>query len=275
MKKVYIVLSFSLFYICAWAQQEVFSLPELSDTVYTESADEEKIISLLPSKAVADSAYQQGNFAEAIRLYEEILTQGEAAEIYYNLGNSYYKADHIAKAILNYERALLLKPGNEDIRANLEIARHKTVDKVDAIPELFIVAWKNDLVNSMSMDAWAKWGVFFFFLLIGSLYLFFFSKKTGIKKGGFTAAMVCIVLVVVCNLFANQQHKVLTDRIHAIVMSPSVTVRSTPSETGTSLFILHEGHKVQIKDNSMRAWKEIVLEDGKVGWIAISDIEVI
>ncbi len=275
MKKVYIVLSFSLFYICAWAQQEVFSLPELSDTVYTESADEEKITSLLPSKAVADSAYQQGNFAEAIRLYEEILTQGEAAEIYYNLGNSYYKADHIAKAILNYERALLLKPGNEDIRANLEIARHKTVDKVDAIPELFIVAWKNDLVNSMSMDAWAKWGVFFFFLLIGSLYLFFFSKKTGIKKGGFTAAMVCIVLVVVCNLFANQQHKVLTDRIHAIVMSPSVTVRSTPSETGTSLFILHEGHKVQIKDNSMRAWKEIVLEDGKVGWIAISDIEVI
>jgi len=275
MKKVYIVLSFSLFYICAWAQQEVFSLPELSDTVYTESADEEKITSLLPFKAVADSAYQQGNFAEAIRLYEEILTQGEAAEIYYNLGNSYYKADHIAKAILNYERALLLKPGNEDIRANLEIARHKTVDKVDAIPKLFIVAWKNDLVNSMSMDAWAKWGVFFFFLLIGSLYLFFFSKKTGIKKGGFTAAMVCIVLVVVCNLFANQQHKVLTDRIHAIVMSPSVTVRSTPSETGTSLFILHEGHKVQIKDNSMRAWKEIVLEDGKVGWIAISDIEVI
>ncbi|MCD8030211.1 MAG: tetratricopeptide repeat protein [Bacteroides sp.] len=275
MKKVYIVFSFCLFCLCTWAQQEVFTLPELSDTVYAENPDEGKASSVMPTKALADSAYQQGNFTAAIRLYEEILTQGEAAEIYYNLGNSYYKADYIAKAILNYERALLLRPGNEDIRANLEIARNKTIDKVDAIPELFIVAWKNDLVNSMSMDAWARWGIFFFLLWIGSLYLFFFSKKISLKKGGFVSGMVCLLLVIVCNLFAAQQHKVLTHRTHAIVMTPSVTVRSTPSESGTSLFILHEGHKVQIKDNSMREWKEIVLEDGKVGWIAVSDIEVI
>ncbi len=276
MKRVYIVFSFCVFYIgAAWAQQETFSIPELSDTISVEHLSESGSQAILPTKAMADSAYQNGDFSTAIRIYEELLASGEAAEIYYNLGNSYYKADYIARAILNYERALLLKPGNEDIRANLEIARSKTIDKVDAIPELFLVAWKNDLVNSMSMDAWGKWGILFFFLFIGSLYLFFFSKKMGLKKGGFASAIVCLLLVVVCNLFANQQRKILTDRTAAIVTSPSVTVRSTPSETGISLFILHEGHKVQIKDNTMREWKEIALEDGKVGWIAVSDIEVI
>ena len=185
--------------------------------------------------------------------------------MYYNLGNSYYKADDIAKAILNYERALLLQPGNADIRANLEVARSKTIDKVVPVPEIFFVSWTKSLINSLSVDAWAKLGVVFFVLLLVSLYLFFFSKQIVGKKAGFIAGIVFLIFVVLSNVFAAQQKKELVDRNEAIVLSPSVTVRSTPSESGTSLFILHEGRKVEIKDNSMREWKEIRLEDGKVG----------
>lgn len=227
------------------------------------------------TKAEGDSAYIRNDYAAAIQIYETLLQNGEAAELYYNLGNSYYKVDNIAKAILNYERALLLQPGNVDIRANLEIARSKTIDKATPVPELFFVAWTKSLINSMSVDAWAKLGIVFFILLLISLYLFFFSKQITWKKTGFISGLTFLAFIILSNIFASQQKDGLVNRNEAIILSPSVTVRSTPSESGTSLFILHEGCKIEIKDNSMREWKEIRLEDGKVGWLPASTIEVI
>ena len=209
-----------------------------SHTEFSAAAQENSV-----TKAEGDSAYVKNDYASAIQIYEALLKEGEAAEVYYNLGNSYYKAGDIAKAILNYERALLIQPGNADIRANLEIARAKTIDKVIPVPEVFFVSWTKSLINCLSVDAWAKVGV------------------------------VCFVLL--ANVFAFQQKNELLNRNNAIVLTPSVTVRSTPSESGTSLFILHEGRKVEIKDNSMRKWKEIRLEDGKVGWVPASSVEVI
>ena len=227
------------------------------------------------TKAEGDSAYMKNDYASAIQIYEALLNRGEAADIYYNLGNSYYKAGDIAKAILNYERALLLQPGNCDIRANLEIARSKTVDKVEPVPEIFFVSWTKSLINSMSVDSWAVCGVVCFILLIVSLYLFIFSKQIVLKKAGFISGIVFLAVTILANVFANQQKDELTNRNSAIVINPSVTVRSTPSESGTSLFILHEGHKVGVKDGSMKDWKEIRLEDGKVGWVPASAIEII
>lgn len=95
------------------------------------------------------------------------------------------------------------------------------------------------------------------------------------KKTGFIAGTISLLLVLLSNIFAFNQKRSLTIRNQAIVVLPSITVRSTPSESGTSLFILHEGHKVCLKDDSMREWKEIRLEDGKVGWVSASDIEII
>lgn len=227
------------------------------------------------TKAEGDSAYMKNDYASAIQIYEALLNRGEAADIYYNLGNSYYKAGDIAKAILNYERALLLQSGNGDIRANLEIARSKTVDKVEPVPEIFFVSWTKSLINSMSVDSWAVCGVVCFILLIVSLYLFIFSKQIVLKKAGFISGIVFLAVTILANVFANQQKDELTNRNSAIVINPSVTVRSTPSESGTSLFILHEGHKVGVKDGSMKDWKEIRLEDGKVGWVPASAIEII
>ncbi|WP_281695372.1 tetratricopeptide repeat protein [Bacteroides clarus] len=227
------------------------------------------------TKAQGDSAYMRNDYASAIQIYESLLTKGEAVEIYYNLGNSYYKTDDIAKAILNYERALLLQPGNADVRANLEIARSKTIDKVVSVPDIFFVTWTKSLINCLSVDAWAKLGVAFFILLLVSFSLFFFSKQIVWKKSGFIAGIVFLIFVVLSNVFASEQKTELMNRNNAIILSPSVTVRSTPSESGTSLFVLHEGHKIEIKDNSMREWKEIRLEDGKVGWVPASAIEVI
>lgn len=227
------------------------------------------------TKTEGDSAYIKEDYATAIQVYETLLKNGEAADVYYNLGNSYYKIGEIAKAVLNYERALLLQPGNNDIRANLEVARAKTIDKVEPVPEVFFVSWTKSLINSMSVDAWAMWGIISFILFIVALYFFIFSKLIMWKKAGFISGVIFLIITICTNLFASEQKEHLVNRNEAIVMNPSVTVRSTPSESGTSLFILHEGRKVSIKDNSMKEWKEIRLEDGKVGWVPTSAIEVI
>lgn len=228
------------------------------------------------TKAQADSAYINNDFANAIYLYENILAnKGESADIYYNLGNSYYKMDNIAKAIVNYEKALVLKPGNEDIRFNLELAQSKTVDKVTPMSEVFLVTWMNSLINTMSEKGWAKTGIITFILMLSCLALYFFSKKISMKKLGFIAAICFLFVCIIANIFASNQKNKAQSHGSAIIMAPSITVKSTPNEGGTDLFILHEGRKVNIKDNTMREWKEIQLEDGNAGWVPSSAIEII
>jgi tetratricopeptide (TPR) repeat protein len=230
---------------------------------------------LVISKSLADSAYIRNDFTTAIQIYEMILRTGESADIYYNLGNSYYKIGDIAKAILNYERALILKPADKDIRSNLEIARAKTVDKVTDVPELFFITWLKSITNSMGIQSWAIIAISFFLLFIVSIYFFFFSTKIVARKTFFILALFFLVFCVIANISAAFQRRVRLNRMNAIIISPSVTIRSTPNDNGTSLFILHEGRKVFIKDDSMKDWKEIQLEDGNVGWVKKNDLEVI
>lgn len=226
-------------------------------------------------KIDADSAYVRGDYTQAITLYEELLTEGESAEVYYNLGNSYFKIDNMGKSILNYERALLLDPGNSDIRANLDIAKSKTQDNLVSTPSIFFVVWISSLINTMSVKQWAICGIITFILLLFALGIFFFTMSERTKKISFICAICLFILSIVSNIFAFSQKSRLIYRNDAIVLTPSITIRSTPSESGTSLFILHEGTKVTIKDNSMQEWKEIELSDGKVGWIPKDAIEII
>ena len=228
------------------------------------------------TKAQADSAYINNDYASAVYLYEDILAnQGESADIYYNLGNSYYKMDNIAKAILNYEKALMLNPGNGDIRFNLELAQSKTVDKVTPMSEVFLVTWMKSLTNTMSEQGWSKLAIASFILMLLGLVLYFFSKKIAMKKIGFISALCLMLVCILANVFASSQKSKAQSHSSAIIMEPSVTVKSTPNEGGTELFILHEGRKVMIKDNTMREWKEIQLEDGNAGWVPASVIEII
>lgn len=227
------------------------------------------------TKAMADSAYLHGDYAQAIELYESLLTDGESDELYYNLGNAYYKSDEIAKAILNYERALLVNPGFGDAKANLKIARSKTIDQEMEQPEIFFIAWIKDVMHVFSMNVWATGAIIAFAILVVSLGLFFFSKVVLWKKIGFFTGLVSLLFTLIFNIFAASLKSELTHRNKAIVLTPSITVRSTPSDNGTSLFILHEGHKVEIKDDSMRDWKEITIENDKVGWVPAESIELI
>jgi tetratricopeptide (TPR) repeat protein len=232
----------------------------------------------IPAQEIVDQAneaYAKGEFTQAVDLYQKAIEeQGVSAGIYYNIGNCYYRANKIASSILYYERALLLSPGDKDIRFNLEIAKLKAVDKIEPVGEFFLTDWYNSVQNLFSTNQWGVIAFVGFILFIGSLVLFFFSRKIIIKKSGFYSGIVLLVLVVMANIFSYSQKKKLTDRKTAIVFAATVNIKSSPDNSGTDLFILHEGAKVEIK-GQLGDWKEIETADGNVGWIKSENIEII
>ena len=227
------------------------------------------------TKADADSAYVQGNYQKAIELYSELLKEGQSADVYYNLGNAYFRTEEITQAILAYERALLLSPGDADIRFNLQLARTKTIDKMVPQSEFFAVTWYRSLVNQMSVDGWAYTSLALLALAIVLVLLYLFSSPVWLRKVGFFGGLLALLFFLLANLFAWQQKQTLNHRDGAIIIQSAVPVKSTPANSGTDLFILHEGTKVTVTDDTMQDWKEIRMPDGKVGWVETAQIEII
>ncbi len=239
------------------------------------TAQEQKSVDVQTMKAMADSAYTDGNYQKAIMLYDSLLSQGVSAQLYYNLGNSYYRIDDITHAVLNYERALQLAPGDEDIRFNLQMAQSKTIDKIVPESQAFFVTWYHSLVNMASVDGWASIALVSLALALVLALLYLFSNPIWMRKMGFFGAIVTLLVFLLANLLAWQQKDTLEHRKGAIIMESAVTVKSTPAKNGTDLFLLHEGTKVTIIDDSMREWKEVRLADGKQGWLETKQIETI
>ena len=228
------------------------------------------------TKAEADNLYKEERYQAAAAAYEQLLKNDEVtAELYYNLGNAYYKMDNIPLAVLNYERASLLSPGDGDIRANLALARSKTIDKVTPSSEMFFVIWWHDLCNIMSCHAWSILAILSFALMLIGVLVYFFASNITLRKVGVYGAMGLLVVVVISNLSAYTQNRSFLNRNTAIVLAPAVSVKSSPNDSSTDLFLIHEGSKVEILDASMDKWREVKFEEGKQGWVPVSAIEVI
>jgi tetratricopeptide (TPR) repeat protein len=223
----------------------------------------------------ANEQYINEEYQNAIDWYEKILREkGESVIVHYNLGNAYYKKNEIASAILHYERALLRDPGNEDIRVNLEMAKQKTVDKIEPIDTFFLNQWLTSIQNIFNTNQWSWTGIVTFLFFIGCLALFFFSSKRLWKKIGFYAGIVLLIGTISSNIFAYRQKEKLTAKNTAIIFVPTVTVKGSPDKSGVDIVVLHEGSKVFIK-SKLGNWSEIMLEDGNVGWIENNKIEII
>ena len=253
----------------------VLGMAQENDGMMSLVADSTKT-NALPTLAEADSAYIQGDYLTAIGIYESIIeNQGVNATLYMNLGNCWLKRDEVAKAILCYERAYLIDPSDPDIKFNLELARTKTVDKVNQVNQLFIVVWFKKLLAVLDVNGWAIMTVILFAAAILFTGVLLFSKKRALRKISFSFSVFFLLLSILSFIFATTQMGNIRNRDTAIIMSPSVTVKSTPTSSGTDLFIIHEGRKVQILDSSMKEWVEIRLEDGNTGWVPVNVMEII
>ena len=215
----------------------------------------------------ANAAYGMQDYENAANQYENILKRGsESAALYYNLGCTYFKLGKIAPSILNFERALLLEPGNDDVQANLEIARTKVVDEIDPVERFFLLRVYDSIWSWISSDAWAYLSLGFFYLLLVMAGLFLFSRITLLKKIAFFTGILSLLLLVATMAFSSSAKSKATTHDYAIVFSPSVTVKGSPEDSGKDVFVLHEGTKVKVK-RAYNKWFEIQLADGRVGWV--------
>lgn len=238
-------------------------------------------IALLPAAAQearfreANERYQQGEYEKAITAYQSIEQQGlESAELYYNLGNAYFKQGDLPHAILYYERAKRLAPGDEDILHNLQLANLNIVDKIEVLPKVFFIEWWQAFVRLLTAESWAILAVISIWLAAFMGVLFWAGTSRAAKRAGFSLGTLFTLLTLLLLLTAYQNYHLTYGMDYGIVFAENVYVKSEPSNTSTDLFLLHEGTKVHIR-KKVGNWLEVKLADGQVGWMEEKKLEKI
>ena len=223
----------------------------------------------------ANELYQQGQYEPALEAYNAAILGGfESADLYYNMGNAAYRSNSIGHAILYYEKALKLEPAHEDAIHNLDFVSRYRLDTFEEVPNLFIGEWISWFVQLCPEQTWSILALIFFIIVLAGLLIFLFARQIGLKKAGFISGMVTLVLFLITFSSARARHRDIVNPDAGIILAPSVVVRSSPSTSGTELFILHEGTKIQINEE-VSGWQNIKVIDGREGWITARDFESI
>ncbi|MBP5626426.1 MAG: BatD family protein [Bacteroidales bacterium] len=222
------------------------------------------------------TAYSDGDWAGAARAWSDLRALGvESPELYCNLGDALFKQDDLAHAILNYERALKLDPSYADARYNLAFAQSQVQDKIEAVPEFFLEVWGRKMCWLLPSDTWAALFLLFLAVTVGCVLLFLLGRSVAARRGGFIAGIVALVLTLLCLDFAFWQRTDYRKADSAIVTRPVATVQSAPGrDSAKDLFVLHEGTKVKVLD-TVGAWRNIELADGRQGWLSAESLEII
>ena len=221
----------------------------------------------------ANALYAKGEYKDALAAYQQLVDQGyQSAAVYFNMGNASYKNDDIAPAVLYYEKAHKLAPGDDDINYNLKYVNLKTTDKIEEVPEFFITRWWHGFILSFSTQALGVWSIIF--VLLGSvvMVLYFFARSVALKRVSFYGYILFFFMGVILIFVANRQLSYFEDHPEAIVFTPSVNVKSSPAENSNTLFIVHDGTKVNVLDNS-NGWTKISLANGNEGWLKQGDVK--
>lgn len=215
----------------------------------------------------ANNAYKEGKYDVAISAYKSLLDdKKQSATIYYNLGNAYFKKGILSQAILNYERAYRMQPYDKDIQLNLAFANSQIADKIETPKRYFITKWFYKLSQQLHSNTWAYLGIGFWILVF--LFIIFFIKTTSesMRKWFFLLATISLFATFFTFYATYSQYTTNKTDAYAIVFAQNITIKSTPSNNGTDLFILHEGTKVQLLDK-VGTWYKIQLADGREGWM--------
>lgn len=219
--------------------------------------------------------YNNGKYNEAIEKYEDIINSDQhSAEVYFNLGNAHYKLNHIAPSIYYYEIALQLDPKDKEVKNNLSFAKNMTIDAIETVPEIGISRFTRKAINIFSFEIWAYLSVFFMILFVILFMTYYFTVRTRTKRFSLVSSLSSILLSLVLLIFAFKKDSIDKKYNPAIVFSQESLVRTDPNLSGEEAFRLHEGTKVQVLDTANN-WTEILLVDGKTGWIVSEDIKLL
>ncbi|CAM1334162.1 tetratricopeptide repeat protein [Tenacibaculum aestuariivivum] len=221
----------------------------------------------------ANTFYKKGNYKEAIKLYEKIESgKNVSSELYYNIGNTYYKLNKVAPAIYNYEKALQLNPLNEDARNNLIIAKRLTLDRIEELPLTILQKINKNFLQKLSYTNWAILVIIFSFLASILFLFYYFSDAPNKKRLFFITSIVTFLVVIISLCITFSQYNQSKSNIEAIIFSGQSIVKNAPTSDADEIFILHEGTKVKILD-TVDTWYKIKLNDGKTGWMLAENLK--
>lgn len=214
----------------------------------------------------ANSLYKEGNYEEAIKLYKQIESQNIASsELYYNLGNCYYKLNKVAPTIYNYEKALQLNPLNEDAKNNLILAKRLTLDRIEALPKSVFQKFNENYLQKLTYNAWAIVTVVISFIASILFLLFYFAYSPNKKRLYFSTSIISFLLLIISITITYSQYSQSKNTVEAIIFTEEISIKNEPTSNSDEVFTLHEGTKVLVLD-SVDNWKKIKLADGKIGW---------
>ena len=222
-----------------------------------------------------NDAYAKGDFVAAAQAYNAVLDAGyESADLYYNLGNVYYRQEEYGLSILNYERALRLKPNFRDAKQNLDLADSKTEDQIAALPEIFLAQWAHSVVAWFSPTGWRICTLILLTLLGTAVVIFLLSRDYAWRKGALIGGIVTLVFLLLCIACTISASVRYNRHNQAIVTAPMAVVKSSPEENSIDKLVLHEGTKVDIQE-TIGEWHKIHIADGNTGWVEQSEITII
>ncbi|MBQ5387837.1 MAG: tetratricopeptide repeat protein [Paludibacteraceae bacterium] len=221
--------------------------------------------------ADANAQYAEGNYAEAALQYEQIIAEQPSAEAYYNLGNAYFKQGELAQSILAYERALRIEPSYKDAKHNLLFAQSRIVDNIEDTQSFFLSNWLKTIRNALGLPAWIGLSIALFIYTLIGLFLFAFSQTVWLRKTAFYTSMVALIISVIACVNAGSLHKRDTQRAEAIITQGIVNAKSSPDRSGTDLFTIHEGTKVEITE-TIGDWCCIHVGN-YIGWMPLAYLE--
>lgn len=221
--------------------------------------------------AQANADYAEGNYAEAASKYEQIIADSPSAEAYYNLGNAYFKQGELAQSILSYERALRINPSYDDAKYNLLFAQSRIVDNIEDTHSFFLSNWLKAIRNACSEQTWIILSIALFIVMLIGFFLFAFSQTVWVRKTAFYSSVVALVISVVACVNAGSLHQRDTVRSEAIITQGIVNVKSSPDRSGTDLFTVHEGTKVEIME-TLGDWC-CVHVGNYIGWMPLTYLE--
>jgi tetratricopeptide (TPR) repeat protein len=216
---------------------------------------------------IGNQQYNEANFDSALIVYNKIYDSGHtSAELLYNIGNTYFKLKQIPSAILFYEKALKLSPYDADIMHNLSLANSRIVDKIEPVPQLFFKNWWDTFYKMFSADWWAIISLISVGVLLVLMFVFIVSENRSSRKISFFLGLIFLLIATGTIGMASQKYYYTKSVNEAIVFTPTITVKSSPSDSSVDLFVLHEGTKVNLLDE-VEGWKEIKIANGSVGWM--------
>ena len=223
----------------------------------------------------ANEQYKKGQYQQAIKLYSQILNGGYQSEaVFFNLGDAYFKSGDVPSALLYYEKAHKLAPGDDDLNFNIYFANSKTTDKVEPAPEFFVTQWWHSIILFFSLGTLSVLSILGFIAGSGLLVIYLFTSGVSLKKVSFYAGTTLLFLGLIFIFISNRQVHYFNDHHQAIIFSGSVNVRSGPGDQAATLFVLHDGTKVSILDSN-NGWIKVQLANGNEGWIQQSDTKEI